>query len=130
MTTEEIVQYWLKSSDDDFEVMNSLYEREHFVWSLFLGHLALEKLLKAYYAKKAGMEIPRIHNLTKIAAMSGLALSEDQKDLLDEVTTFNIKARYPDYKNRFAAVATQSFAEHYIIKIEEFRKWLKAMMLR
>lgn len=129
MTIEEIVQYWLRSSDDDFEVMNSLYERKHFAWALFVGHLVLEKLLKAHYVRQVGIEIPLIHSLTKIAALSGLDLTEDQKDFLDEVTTFNIKARYPDYKNRFAAAATQSFTEHYLMKIKEFRIWLKAIIL-
>lgn len=130
MTKEEIIEYWLRSSNDDYEVMNSLFEKKHFVWSLFLGHLVLEKSLKAYYVKKIGVEVPPIHNLTKIADMSGLELTEEQKDFLDEVTTFNIKSRYPDYQYKFARKATESFTERYLIKIKEFRLWLQAMTIR
>lgn len=56
--------------------------------------------------------------------MAKLQLTEAQKDLLDEVTTFNIKARYPDYKGRFYKKATKRFTENYILKIKEFRRWL------
>jgi len=53
----------------------------------------------------------------KIAEKSNLLLSEEQKDSLDEMTTFNIKARYPDYKNRFYKKASKEFTEYYIIMI-------------
>jgi len=39
-------------------------------------------------------------------------------------TTFNIRARYPDFKNRFHKTATREFTAHYIGKIKEFRQWL------
>ena len=66
MTKEEIIEYWIRSSNDDYEVMNSLFEKKHYVWALFIGHLVLEKLLKAFYVKKIGVEVPPIHNLLKL----------------------------------------------------------------
>jgi len=41
-----------------------------------------------------------------------------------ELTTFNLRARYPDYKNRFQKKATQPFAEEKIDAAKEFRQWL------
>ena len=125
MTRQEILEYWVKSSDEDNEVMETLFDKGHYAWSLFVGHLVIEKLLKAYYVKRVGERVPRIHDLTKIAELGGATLSEEQKDFLDEVSTFNIKARYPDYKQRFARKATRSFSEVFIHKIKEFRTWLK-----
>lgn len=125
MTREKIIEYWLDSSDKDYEVMNSLSDKNHYIWALFVGHLVLEKLLKAYYAMQVGIETPYTHDLTKIADLSKLNLSEEQKDFLDEVTTFNLKARYPDYKNRFSRKATKEFTEKYLNKIKEFRLWLR-----
>ena len=104
--------------------MGSLFKNGHYVWALFLGHLILEKILKALYVKRVDTNIPFTHNLAKIAEEAGLPLIEKQKDLLDEVTTFNIKARYPDYKGRFYKKATRRFTEKYIVKIKDFRKWL------
>lgn len=125
MKQKKIIEYWINSSDRDYEVMNSLFEKKHYVWTLFLGHLVLEKLLKALYVKQVGVAVPYTHDLTKIADLTNLNLTEEQKDFLDEVTTFNIKARYPDYKNRFSKKATKRFAEKYLNKIKEFRLWLR-----
>ncbi|MCP5006775.1 MAG: HEPN domain-containing protein [Planctomycetes bacterium] len=124
MTKNEIINYWLSSSNKDLRAMGSLFKNNHYMWALFLGHLILEKLLKAIYAKKVDTNIPYTHDLTKIAEMAKLQLTEAQKDLLDEVTTFNIKARYPDYKGRFHKKATKKFTEKYILNIKEFRRWL------
>ena len=43
MEKEDIVKYWTESSDFDFQVMESLFENDHYVWALFLGHLVVEK---------------------------------------------------------------------------------------
>ena len=124
MKKDEIVKYWLDSSDIDFKAMDSLFNNGHYVWTLFVGHLVIEKLLKAYFVKVVDNNAPQIHHLLQIAERSGLSLSDSQKDFLLEVTTFNLKARYPDYKQRFYKKATKSFAEEYMNKIKEFRTWL------
>ena len=104
--------------------MSSLFKNGHNVWALFLGHLVLEKLLKAIYVENVKMNVPFTHDLTKIAEKARLALTEEQKDLLDAVTTFNIKARYPDYKRKFYRTATKKFTANYIKEIKDFRRWL------
>ena len=124
MTKDEIIKYWLNSAKLDLKAMNSLFRSGHYVWALFLGHLVIEKLLKTVYVNNIDTNVPYIHNLTKIAEEARLELSEKQKDFLAEVTTFNIKARYPDYKGRFYKKASKKFTEHYIKEIKKFRKWL------
>ena len=52
MENKDIVKYWIESSDSDLQVTESLFENGHHVWPLFLGHLVVEKLLKAYHARK------------------------------------------------------------------------------
>lgn len=124
MRREEIIQYWMDSSDVDFKAMDTLFTNGHYVWALFIGHLVIEKLLKAYYVKVIDTNVPQIHHLLQVTERIGLELSENQKDFLLEVTTFNLKARYPDYKKRFYQKATKEFTEKYIQKIKEFRLWL------
>ncbi len=79
MTREELVAYWTVSAQDDLEVMESLFEKGHYVWSLFLGHLVLEKQLKAFYVHQIGSDTPYSHNLLKLARESGLQLDDSQK---------------------------------------------------
>ncbi len=37
MERDEIARYWLESSDDDYQVMQSLFDNGHYVWALFLS---------------------------------------------------------------------------------------------
>lgn len=124
MTKEELVIYWLDSADIDYQAMESLYEKGNFIWALFVGHLVIEKILKAHYVKNIGENPPQIHNLLKIAEDAHIDLTEEQKDYLLEVTTFNIKARYPDYKFKFYKRADREFTTRYIASIKELRQWL------
>ena len=49
MDSVSLIKYWTDSSDRDYESMIKNYEVKQFTWALFIGHLTLEKLLKAIY---------------------------------------------------------------------------------
>jgi len=90
MTKEELINFWETSSDKDFKTMEHLFNSKDYHWSLFIGHLVLEKLVKAVYVKNVGNTPAFIHDLSRLAEQAKLTLSEKQKDFLDVVTTFNI----------------------------------------
>jgi len=125
MSGKEIIKYWIESSDSNAITMNNLFNSKDYDWSLFIGHLVIEKLLKAYYIKSVDENYPLIHDLLRIAEKGGLDLTDEQKDLLDEVSGFNIRVRYDDYKREFHKKCTADFTKGYIDKIEDFRKWIK-----
>jgi len=125
MTQKEIFKYWMESSDDDFRTMEHLLESGDYSWALFLGHLVIEKLLKACFVKTAGADAPLSHNLNLLAQKAGLALSEEQTDLCADINTFNINARYEDYKREFKAKCTREYALLYAGRIKELRTWIK-----
>lgn len=104
MTQIQIIKYWLSSSDNDYEVMKHLFNSKDYSWSLFLGHLLIEKLLKAHYVKNMDSNPPLIHNLSRLAKSAGLTMSEQHIDELHLLTSFNINSRYPDYKLEFYRV--------------------------
>ncbi len=51
MKKADLIKYWIDSSDRDFTTMAHLFEKGDYHWALFIGHLVIEKLLKAYYVK-------------------------------------------------------------------------------
>jgi len=124
MEKKELISFWIESSDRDFRAMEDLFEKGHYTWALFVGHLLIEKLLKAYYVEDIDIQPPLIHNLLRIAEKSKLELSEEQKDLLVTVTTFNIQARYDDVKKEFYHKCSKEFTKVWINKIKGFRKWI------
>lgn len=44
MTKNEIIEHWLSSSDNDYRVVESLFDNGHYVWALFAAHLVLDFL--------------------------------------------------------------------------------------
>jgi len=122
---EKHVDYWLAQSDNDLPVAESMLEKGHYTWSLFIGHLVLEKLLKAIYVREHQKIAPRIHDLVKLAKSTSLKLSDDQLVFLSEVSDFNMEGRYPDEKNQFARRCNREFAADYLKRIKEMRLWLK-----
>jgi HEPN domain-containing protein len=124
MNQEELIQDWLDSSDQNYLSMQNMFNNDEYVWSLFVGHLCIEKLLKACYVKSVGNIAPRIHDLYKLAVKCDLEMTEEKMDSLQYITLFNIEARYEDYKREFYHKCTRDFAEKNILVIKGIRAWL------
>ena len=121
---EATIEYWLKCAEEDFKVMGHLFEKGDYHYSLFLGHLLVEKTLKAHYVKINKEHAPYSHSLVYLAEKSGIKLRKNQLSLLEAVNQFNIEARYPDKKFEFYKLCTKKFASQYISQIKEFYRWL------
>ena len=131
MNSKELEKYWIESSDRDYESMLKNFESKQYTWALFIGHLTLEKLLKAIYARKneSSPYPPKIHNLNILAERCGLEVSEEYTKILFTCNSFNISARYEDYKNEFYERCTKDYTEKQIKNIKEVREWLKAQLI-
>ena len=131
MTNIELMNYWIESSDDDYKTMKNLYISADYSWSLFIGHLVLERLIKAIYAKNNPDSPNAIfsHNLLLLVNKSNLTIDDDKENKLDLITTFNINARYDDYKRDFNKKCTKEYTEEQIKNIEELRTWLKEQLI-
>ncbi len=125
---EKLIQYWIESSDNDYETMEAMYHSRRYHWTLFVGHLMIEKLLKAYYVKVNGDFPPFIHNLLRLAEKSQIELNEEEKIFFVTVTAFNINARYDDYKMSFYKKCTPEYTAQWIEKLKEKRSWIKELI--
>ncbi len=121
---EMIVRYWKENSDKDYRTMQNLLKSGDYSWALFLGHLVLEKLLKAHYVKNLEKHPMFTHDLLRLAIKAGLEINEETEEWLDDITTFNINARYDNYKQNFYKLCTKEFTEIWSERIEKLRQWL------
>ena len=121
---KEKVKYWLDSAEDDWKVAKHLFEKGDYSYSLFFGHLTIEKSLKAVYVERLTDNPPFTHRLVYLAEKASLELSEEKLRLLETVTDFNMEARYPDEKFSFKRKCTKKFTQKYLTEIEVMRKWL------
>lgn len=125
---EKIFNYWVGSAEKDFQTMVHLYESNDYHWSLFIGHLVVEKLLKAYFVNVRKKHAPFVHDLLRLAESATLQVDEEKADLLDTITTFNLSARYDSYQEEFYKKCTKEFTAVWIDKIKELRTWIKSML--
>ncbi len=124
MTNEDAVARWKESAMDDWAVAESLFRDEKYSYCLFFCHLALEKLLKAIIIKNADQTPPITHNIVNLLNEAGLSYVKLTKNELDEISTFNVEARYDVYKRTLYKKATKEFTAMYLEKIKEFILWL------
>jgi HEPN domain-containing protein len=122
--TENIIKFWMESSDHNHETMQHLMLTKDYNWALFLGHLVIEKLLKAHYVKKLEKHPLFIHDLLRLSQKIELKLTEEQEEWLDEISTFNLNTRYDNYKQEFRTRCTLEYTTFWINKIETLRIWL------
>ncbi len=62
---KKLIRYWIESSDNDFKTMLDLFKTKNYNWSLFMGHLVIEKLLKAQYIFIKNGFPPLTHDLPR-----------------------------------------------------------------
>jgi HEPN domain-containing protein len=67
---------------------------------------------------------PFIYNLVRIADKARLDFDEETRKSLQELTTFNIKARYEIIKDAFHKRATKSYAQKWLKRTEDILKLL------
>lgn len=120
MDVNEHIRYWLDSAE-------SLYAAGKYDWCLFISHIVVEKTLKALYVSVHPDEFPpKIHNLVRLAELSGLDTSDDVMDFLNRINDFNIEARYPDYKFSFYTTCTREFTSDHFTRIKELIAWIQS----
>ncbi len=116
-------QEWFDSAEKNRQDAKSMIASGHRDWGLFVWHLALEKLIKALFVQKE-QEVPLIHSLGKLVEKLNIDVTDLQFEYLDEITTFNLEARYDSEKFAFYKKATPNYTEKWNKICEELYLWL------
>ena len=122
---EKTYNHWISTSDKDFNTMNNLFNSKDFHWALFIGHLVVERLLKASIVKATNEHAPFSHDLRKLAKLSKINFTAEHLIWLDTITTFNINVRYDSYKQAFYKKCTLNYSSEWTTNIKELRTWIK-----
>ncbi len=127
MDNINLMEYWFKSADEDYDTMLYMKAGKKNTWCLFMGHLVIEKLLKGLYVKNNpnAPVAPKIHNLILLSQKANLEVPTEIREKIQIINTFNISARYDDYKRSFDEKCTDDYTSEQVKNIEEVRKWLK-----
>ncbi len=125
MDTTKLTVYWRDASEEKWKTAEALMKSERYADALFFCHLTLEALLKAAVVVKTKEYPPYQHDLVDLARRAGVSLDEKKTEELAEITTFNIRARYDDFKLSFYRKATKEYATRYFDTTNQLRIWIK-----
>ncbi|MBU1472938.1 HEPN domain-containing protein [Patescibacteria group bacterium] len=129
MTQQDAVAQWVRSAFDDLDTAVGLFDLGKYVHCLFFCHLATEKMIKAVYTKQHNDAPPILHHLAKLwktitVPIGGPATEE----VLNEMTTFNVEARYDIFKQKLYKKATKEYTERFLALTKEILAWLKTYL--
>ena len=126
MTREEKVQYWLDIANEDIDLGEFLFQSRRWLYSVFMCHQVIEKMLKAYWTATHDDVPPYIHEHKRLAELCGLywKMSDEQRDFLQEIRPMNIEARYPDYKRSIANSLDEVKVGQIVEQTKQMQQWI------
>jgi HEPN domain-containing protein len=125
---DKTISYWLEGAKYDLGVANALFKGKKFPYVLFMGHLALEKLLKALVVKYTKGHAPFSHSLPYLAEKSGIKIPVPIQVKLREFMEFHFQARYPDVNKAFYEKCNKAYAAARLKEMKEVFKWVEAKL--
>ena len=131
MTTEEKVIYWIKLSDENLEIAETMLKNKYRLYMGFMCHQAIEKIFKASYEKLKNQTPPYTHDLPRLAKLADFydLFNEEQKLFLNTINPLNIEARYPDYKERILKTLTDEKCKYIFNQTKDLLLWIKEKIL-
>ena len=127
---QKTVQYWTEGAVYDLDVAKAMFEKEKYPYALFMGHLALEKLLKALVVRATDNHAPHTHSLPLLAEKTGLKMTQNTVKALARFMEFHFEARYPDDQKKFYRKCTKIFTNRNLQKMNEVFLWLKKQYVK
>jgi HEPN domain-containing protein len=124
-TKLQIITLWKSGAIEALDTAEYLCVSGRISGGLFFLHLAFEKLIKGLFVEKYSEHAPYIHDLVELAFRAKISTTEEQKELLIEISKFNIKGRYEEYKEMMYQKATKEYGETLLGKGKILFKWLK-----
>jgi HEPN domain-containing protein len=122
---DKTIKYWLDGAEYDMGVAKALYTKKKYPYALFMGHLALEKLLKALVVKTTQKHAPYTHSLSLLAEKLEIEIPKKIMKRLKRFMEFHFEARYPRQQMKFYKKCTKEFTDKKMEEIKEVYIWLK-----
>ena len=117
---------WAARARYDLRTAQAMFKSGRWLYVLFCCQQAVEKMIKSIIIKKTGELAPRSHDLTRLAGLAELETSEDQRELLLDLTNYYIESRYPDQISKLSARVSSASAKDFLKQTKEIMRWLSS----
>ena len=122
------VKNWLDSACYDLETAEHMFNTGRYIYTIFMCHLALEKILKAKVEEVTSKMPPKTHNLRYLVKLSGLEPHEDILVFLSKLSDVSIPTRYPEDFNELIKSYDKKAAQAYLTHTKEAFEWIRKLL--
>ncbi|MEW8957966.1 MAG: HEPN domain-containing protein [Moorella sp. (in: firmicutes)] len=117
---------WLEQAEYNFSTAEAMFKARKYIYSIFMGQLALEKALKAIIVQKTGQAPPKTHKLVYLAEIAQLTMVEDHLKFLGILDAIGPNTRYPKDLEAALKAHSRKVAKEYLAKTREVLECLKS----
>jgi HEPN domain-containing protein len=122
------VKNWLDSACYDLETAEHMLNTGRYIYTIFMCHLAIEKILKAKVQEISGKIPPRTHDLIYLLKLSELKPDDAMKDFIGELNGVSVPTRYPEDFVETQRRFTTQIALNYLTKTKEAFTWIQGFI--
>lgn len=122
------VKNWVDSATYDLETAEHMFNTGRYIHTVFMCHLAIEKLLKAKVEEQTGKTPPRTHNLRYLVKLSGIEPGKERFELISKLSDISIVTRYPEDFGEVQRACSQEVAQRYLKETKEAFQWIKQLL--
>ena len=119
------INNWLESAQYDLGTAEQMLNTGRYIYTIFMCHLAIEKILKAKVREITDKTPPRTHNLRYLIKLSNLEPSEEILVFISELSDVSIPTRYPEDFSNLRDSYDEKAARNYLRKTKEAFSWIK-----
>jgi len=122
---KKAIKNWVDSAQYDMETAGHMFKTGRYIYTVFMCHLGLEKVLKAKAEQETGKTPPRTHDLEYLVKMAHLVPSEERGKFIAEISNLSIVTRYPSDFHRLLKDFSRKRTEMILSKTKEVFQWIR-----
>lgn len=132
MTKLDKINHWLKLAIEDLDFAHYSFKGKYFLNTVLFCHLTIEKAIKAAYVEVNEIAPPFIHHLIKLSKKAEIYddLTKKQIKFLKELNPMNVKARYPEEKDKIVQKLNKQVCEEILFETKEMLEWIQNRLLK
>lgn len=119
------VKEWLDQAEYDLDTAKSLYRSHRYIYAVFMCHLSIEKVLKAFVVIQTGKAPPKTHNLISLIKHGNVILTDEQVKFTSRLSLAGVITRYPEELKRAIDEYPRHVTLDYLKRTEDVIKCLK-----
>lgn len=119
------VKNWLDSAQYDLETAEHMLNTGRYIYTIFMCHLAIEKLLKAKVQEITNKTPPKTHDLEYLASLANISFPEKEEQFIAELSNLSIPTRYPQDFPKLLKDFNEERVNQTLMKTKEVFQWIK-----